>query len=129
MSGIIVKATWLGLDDVVREIGAWDGGISWADGELKRLAEEIAARARDLVPVDTGALFGTIHVVQPRDARGRYRVGWAIVAGGTSAPYAIYVHEDLRARHDRGQAKFMEKSAVEVFNAWHANVQAMQVLR
>jgi hypothetical protein len=28
---------------------------------------------------------------------------------GYSAPYAIYVHEDLEARHITGQAKFIEK--------------------
>ena len=127
MAGITVKAKWLGLDDFVRDVAAWDAGIEWADGELKSLANEMAERARELVPVDTGALFGTIKVEQPRDLRGRFKVGWAIVAGGSNAPYAIFVHEDLTARHDRGQAKFLEKAAIQVFGAWEANILSKQL--
>ena len=28
---------------------------------------------------------------------------------GYSAPYAVYVHEDLQARHTNGQAKYLEQ--------------------
>lgn len=57
-------------------------------------------------PVDTGALVDT------EEVRGPFfqgtRVSVEIIAGGTAAPYAIYVHEDLEAIHPRGQAKFIE---------------------
>lgn len=36
-----------------------------------------------------------------------------IVAGGPSAPYALYVHEDLDAFHRVGQAKFIESVVFE----------------
>lgn len=36
-----------------------------------------------------------------------------IVAGGPSAPYAIYVHEDLEAFHKVGQAKYIESVLME----------------
>ena len=121
MAGVAITAHWVGWDDVLREVAQWDGAIAWADGELKRLAEQIAQRARELVPVDTGALLGTIRVEQPRK-RGRFVAGWAITAGGSSAPYAIYVHEDLAAYHDQGQAKFIESAAVELAAAWQAQV-------
>lgn len=32
---------------------------------------------------------------------------------GYSAPYAIYVHEDLTVHHDNGQAKYLEQPARE----------------
>jgi len=36
-----------------------------------------------------------------------------ILAGGPSAPYAIYVHEDLEAFHEVGQAKYIESVLLE----------------
>lgn len=36
-----------------------------------------------------------------------------ILAGGSMAPYALYVHEDLEAFHATGQAKFIESVILE----------------
>lgn len=35
------------------------------------------------------------------------------IAVGYSAPYAIFVHENLQARHPNGQAKFLENAIKE----------------
>lgn len=71
----------------------------------------MATEAKKRTPVDTGALRGTIHVVGPNKEQNHIYV--LIVAGGPSAPYAIYVHEDTSANHSSppfggGQAKFIE---------------------
>jgi hypothetical protein len=62
-------------------------------------------------PVDKGTLRGTVHTVGPfRQFRKIYTL---IAAGGPSAPYAIYVHENLEAHHTVGQAKFIESVVLE----------------
>lgn len=53
-----------------------------------------------------GSLRASVHVVGP--IRVGDRVYTLIVAGGTAAPYALYVHEDLEAFHRTGQAKYIE---------------------
>lgn len=58
-----------------------------------------------------GTLRSTVHVVGPM--RSGTRIYTMIVAGGTTAPYAIYVHEDLEAFHKVGQAKFLESVILE----------------
>jgi hypothetical protein len=62
-------------------------------------------------PVDTGNLRASEHVEGPiRDGRTIYTL---IVAGGPSAPYAIFVHEDPDAFHKVGQWKFIESVIME----------------
>jgi hypothetical protein len=62
-------------------------------------------------PVDTGTLRST-HVVRPPVTQnGNTTV--TIAVGGPSAPYAIYVHENLEAQHKSGQAKFLESTLKE----------------
>jgi hypothetical protein len=57
-------------------------------------------------PVLTGTLRASGHVDPPvREGR---RLSVALIYGGAAAPYAIYVHENLEAHHDDGQAKFLE---------------------
>lgn len=62
-------------------------------------------------PVEFGELRASEHVIGPiRQWRTIYT---NIVAGGPSAPYAIYVHEDLDAFHKVGQAKYIESVLLE----------------
>jgi hypothetical protein len=62
-------------------------------------------------PVDRGTLRGTVHQVGPyRNGRFIYTL---IAAGGPSAPYAIYVHENLEVLHRVGGAKFIESVIME----------------
>ena len=63
-------------------------------------------------PVEFGPLRASEEVLEP-EVNGR-DISVQIVAGGPSAPYAIYVHEDLSALHANGtQAKFMESVLLE----------------
>jgi hypothetical protein len=62
-------------------------------------------------PVEFGELRASEHVEGP--TRQGNRVWTNIVAGGPSAPYAIYVHEDLDAFHPVGQAKYIESVLLE----------------
>jgi hypothetical protein len=74
--------------------------------------ERIMTTAKQRTPVATGALRASGHVQPTRvDAGGRLvSVGGF---GGPAAPYAVYVHEDLTARHPVGQAKFYETAVLE----------------
>lgn len=59
------------------------------------------------VPVDLGVLQSSGHVTLPEWAG--HQVTISIVYGGASANYAVYVHEDLEARHDPPtKAKYLE---------------------
>lgn len=70
-----------------------------------------ATEVKRRTPVDKGNLRGSVHVEPPeRDWR---TISCRIVAGGVSAPYAIYVHENLEAFHPVGEAKFLESVILE----------------
>lgn len=93
----------------------------FADGSARKAvarvvyqkAEIIAGKAKDeYVPVDLGALKGSIRADGPHDADGK--VSASVVAGGPAAPYAVVVHEDLTAHHDVGGPKYLERPAMEV---------------
>lgn len=67
--------------------------------------------AKRRTPVDTGNLRASVHTEGPEfEGDSIYT---QIVAGGVSAPYAIYVHENLEAFHKVGQAKFIESVILE----------------
>ena len=76
--------------------------------KMLTLCNAIIIRAKQLCPIDTGLLKNSGEVVK-RGGRGlqRYTVRF-------TAPYAVYVHEDLNAQHAPGkEAKFLEKAIVE----------------
>ena len=75
-------------------------------GTLYRRGENIMGLSKRLVPVETSNLKNSGHVPPP-DIRGA-TVSVEMVYGGTSAPYAFIVHENLTARHTVGQAKYLE---------------------
>lgn len=105
---------------------------------LYRKANFIMRDAKRLTPTDTGALKNSGHVEKPdvQGSRVTVEMGFGGVAGAQSrigkiqgpvlpgktltrqgdrdpAGYAIYVHEDLNAKHDDGQAKYLEQPALE----------------
>ena len=66
----------------------------------------VAENSKALTPVDTGALRASHTVSEPiTDSDG---ISVKIGAGGPTAPYSVYVHEDLEAHHEVGQAKFLQ---------------------
>ena len=75
--------------------------------ELYKEGERIMLDSKNnYVPVDLGALKSSGHVQAP--VIGASGISVTLGYGGASAPYAIYVHEDLNAIHPVGQAKFLE---------------------
>lgn len=62
------------------------------------------------VPVDTGTLKSSGHVAGTEHVGNKFT---ATIAYGGAAPYAIYVHEDLEAHHEVGQAKYLESVLME----------------
>jgi hypothetical protein len=75
------------MDDNAIANMAQPGGI--VDRYTKGKAGAVAGKARQIVPVKSGRLRGSIKVAQARDIRGRYSVGYNVEA---DAPYARYVH-------------------------------------
>lgn len=68
--------------------------------DTKRRAEAVAAKARLLAPKRSGALAGSIKVVQARDLGGRFAAGWEVT---TDAPYALYVHQGTKPHVIKGR--------------------------
>lgn len=120
-------------------LGTFDGG-----DELRRVIRELGPRASRAVaralyqqgevimteakkrtPVDTGALRASGHVHPLEITAGQVAV--LLGFGGPSAPYAIYVHENLHAHHPVGQAKFLESAVLEAASTLGARL--AEVLR
>jgi hypothetical protein len=77
------------------------------EAALYQEATAIFEQSQKLVPVDTGALYssGNVSQIMREGNRIFVRVGY----GGPAAPYALYVHENLYAKHDAPtQAKYLE---------------------
>lgn len=70
-------------------------------------AQDVLARSKALVPVDTGRLRETGQVMGPemKDGSWEVHIGYG---DRKTAWYAQIVHERLDVRHPRGQAKFLE---------------------
>lgn len=87
---------------------------------LREKGETTMTRAKELTPVDLGALRSTGHVEGPTRTGDQLRIllsfGGPAGAefGGKFVGYAIYVHEDLTKRHTVGQAKFLEQPVREL---------------
>ena len=77
---------------------------------LYQEAQALIAEAKQITPVDTGALraSGMIQMPTLQGKQVEVRCGF----GGPAAPYAVYVHENLEAHHQPPtQAKFLEVPA------------------
>lgn len=100
----MTEFTLCGVDDCHRRLVTIDRDVrdALSDAALAE-AEHVVERARDeFVPIDTGNLRDTIHVVkgslsQGRDTGGRYTEGSVVevivTAGDDSTPQAIAIHE------------------------------------
>lgn len=66
--------------------------------------------AQKRTPVKTGALKASGHLEDPTFIGHETAIQ---IVFGTDLTYAIYVHEDLEAHHDVGQAKFLESVLLE----------------
>jgi len=77
---------------------------SLARSALRETAEEILKESKSITPVDTGKLRSSLKVL----GEGRSR-GEVTITLGSEVDYAFFVHEDLQAKHDNGQSKFLTK--------------------
>lgn len=85
-------------------------------------------RMKPVTPVDTGALRDSGLVDEPVSTVSGVKV--TLGFGGVAAPYAIYVHEDLEARHSPGTgAKFVERPLHEAEPHMSAEVGALFAAR
>jgi hypothetical protein len=64
--------------------------------------------AKERTPVEFGTLRDSGLVDPPTSGFGYVKVELGF--GGAASAYAIYVHEDLDAHHDVGQAKFLSSA-------------------
>lgn len=71
---------------------------------LNLSAERVRAVAVPLTPLEYGDLRSSLTVDPATEADLESAVT-------SDLEYAVYVHEDLAARHDDGQAKFLEEAA------------------
>jgi ornithine cyclodeaminase/alanine dehydrogenase-like protein (mu-crystallin family) len=83
--------------------------VALSDSGLYAGGLVLQAEAQKLTPVRTGNLKASASTRLIRKGQGR-RGGLCQV--GFSAHYAIYVHENLTAHHNNGQAKFLEDAMV-----------------
>lgn len=68
---------------------------------LKDFADtQVVTPAKEIVPVDTGALRATIQATEPVVSGTKVTV--SVSAGGPSAPYALSVHENPRSGQTGG---------------------------
>lgn len=90
---------------------------------LYQQAEAVLTRSKaEFVPVDTGALRNSGHVVPPDMAQPVISV--TIGFGGPAAPYAAIVHEDLTKRHPVGGAKYLSRPLREAIPRIRAAITA-----
>lgn len=83
------------LDKEAKKIeGLTMAGLMEAGLKVQRVAQE-------RTPVDTGNLKNSAYT---------RKEGELSVVVGFGAAYAIFVHEDLEAHHETGQAKFLESA-------------------
>ena len=78
---------------------------------INDIALEIAAKADELVPFDTGALSAS----QKIENASLGDLTATISYGGPAAPYALVQHENMDYQHDAGRsAKYLERPARQV---------------
>jgi len=104
-----VKITIKGIDRAVRRLKALGGNITKEVAPtLFEEMEDVAGDSKEnFVPVRFGVLRDSIHATLPKVTGDSVSV--SVVAGGPAEAYALIVHENLRAHHPVGQAKYLEQ--------------------
>lgn len=83
---------------------------------LYREGLDIMKVAQSRTPVKTGALrdSGTVHKWDGN----RQDIKINLTFGVPEPKYAIFVHENLEAKHPNGQAKFLESAVMDAIPGW-----------
>lgn len=91
-----------GLEEIVSNLNKAVAGIEGATlAGLMEAGLQIEHSAKGRVPVDTGNLKNSGYT---------RKAGKLAVEVGFTAFYAVYVHENLDARHPVGEAKFLQNA-------------------
>lgn len=77
---------------------------------INEVMSGVFAKSQELVPVDTGALKASGVFIPAKSVMANYENPQAYINyGNADVDYALYVHENLEARHEAPtQAKFLE---------------------
>jgi len=104
-----LKMTVVGTDKVIRALESLGTEAAQAMAyALYNEAEGLIGEAKPQTPVDTGVLRASGYVQQPQISGTNVTVECGF--GGAAQGYAIYVHENLEARHKAGtNAKYLER--------------------
>ena len=97
-----------GLDKLARALGEYPKlSARETQDAINKSLLTIERKAKIKTPVDTGRL------------RGGYRLSFGLLKGTIFNPvkYAVRQHENLGFRHTTGEAKFLEKGALESLGA------------
>lgn len=106
---IAVKFT--GAAGVIANLNALAAKVpQHVEAALREEAEIEMTEAKKRTPVDLGPLRASGKVTTTRAG---LRITAELGFGGPSAPYAVYVHEDMDAHHPVGEAKFLESTIKE----------------
>jgi|APSaa5957512535_1039671.scaffolds.fasta_scaffold150871_1 hypothetical protein len=105
MAGFGIKVTGLGkAQQLVSSQGAKTATA--LDVALFEVANDLFNKSQRLVPVDKGMLRGSGSLSKEAKLGG---TEFFVTYGGPAAPYALFVHEDMNAKHDAPtQAKYLE---------------------
>lgn len=101
----------VGAQQFQAAVGRWGESAKGRMVRALHVAHElIMTEAKEDCPVRTGALRASGHVLPPVETgSGAVSVG---AFGNAAVGYAIYVHENLAARHTVGHAKFYENAVI-----------------
>ena len=106
-----MKMDVIGVDRLLAALTI--GGVHAAKATVSALYREgqiVFAESQEEVPVDTGSLRASGHIIPPVLFGDEAYV--EIVYGGPAAPYAFFVHENLEAYHESPtKAKYLEGPA------------------
>lgn len=124
---------WFGVDAVERRLKSQVVDNA-ARAAVSAVATDIAARADELVPFDTGNLSRSQVITRAKPAG---PITATVDYGGTASPYALVQHEDLSLSHppkDQGGApvapgqgrgpKYLQYAASEKFGKLGARIVA-----
>jgi len=89
-------------------------------GALYQVGSEIMLQAKELTPVDLGNLRRSGRVQMPVDTPDGISV--QLTFGDEASDYAAAVHYDLDARHDDGQALYLEEPFMQAAGTFAARV-------
>ena len=77
---------------------------------LKKIALDLAGQAAQRAPLELGDLRGSF---SPDEGIDDTEVNQGRIRVGSYLPYALVQHENLSYHHDEGEAKYLERPALE----------------